>query len=270
MNKKNIFIISALLAITLACTIGSSPPTPQEPVDEIATSVAMTVQAGGIAPSPAPGEPPQATAPLPAMTVAPPTITLTPTITFTPTITLTPTPSIPMVSVSQNTNCRSGPGIVYDYLGALLIGEKAELVGKNTINDYWIIKNQDQFGNCWLWGRYATTEGDISAIPEWTPPPTPTPAPPAAPSNFAAAQVCVDTGAPNFDVTVDLVWTDNSDNEEGFVLYYNGSPDAAIPADQTQFNFTIPVVDSVPVNIGISAYNAAGASAIQTLQIVCP
>lgn len=43
-----------------------------------------------------------------------------PTATQTPTETLTPTPVIPQISVSVPTNCRVGPGKVYDRVGALL------------------------------------------------------------------------------------------------------------------------------------------------------
>jgi len=103
------------------------------------------------------------------------TDTLIPDITITPTITLTPTLGTPMVSVSMNTNCRSGPGKIYGYIGALLVGESAEVVGQSTDGQYWIIKNPDHPGECWLWGRYATVTGPTDDLPEYTPPPTPTP-----------------------------------------------------------------------------------------------
>jgi hypothetical protein len=104
----------------------------------------------------------------------------TPTITATPTITLTSTSSVPMVSVSLATNCRTGPGVTYDYLTALLVGETAEVVGKYTSVSppYWVIKKGSL--TCWLWGEYATVVGDTSGIPEMVPPPSPTPPPPTA------------------------------------------------------------------------------------------
>jgi hypothetical protein len=117
-------------------------------------------------------------APEPSLTTAPsPTLadTPTPTITLTATITLTPTLSTPMVSVSVDTNCRTGPGKIYDYIGALLVGEMAEVVGQSMDGQYWIIKNPDLAGECWLWGNYATVEGPTTGLPKYTPPPTPTP-----------------------------------------------------------------------------------------------
>jgi hypothetical protein len=58
--------------------------------------------------------------------------TNTPEFTFTPSLTSTPsftfTPAVPMVSVSVETNCRSGPGKPYDILGVLQVGVSAAAV----------------------------------------------------------------------------------------------------------------------------------------------
>jgi len=80
-----------------------------------------------------------------------------------------------MVSVSVATNCRTGPGVAYDYLTALLVGEKAEIVGKYTSVSppYYVVKIGSV--TCWLWGEYAIVEGDLSTVPEMVPPPSPTP-----------------------------------------------------------------------------------------------
>ncbi|MBI9045008.1 MAG: hypothetical protein JEZ06_11010 [Anaerolineaceae bacterium] len=99
----------------------------------------------------------------------------TATITFTPTERLTPTLSKVMVSVSVDTNCRFGPGESYPYLGALLVGEEAEVIGKGKHGQYWVIKNPDAPGECWIWGQFATLTGPAEKVPVRTPPPTPTP-----------------------------------------------------------------------------------------------
>jgi hypothetical protein len=104
------------------------------------------------------------------------TQTLMPSLTLTPTITLTSTLDTPIVSVRVDTNCRTGPGKIYDYIGALLNGESAEVVGVSMDGQYWIIKNPDQNGECWLWGNNATVAGPTDNLPKYTPPPTPTPA----------------------------------------------------------------------------------------------
>jgi len=182
--KRSILIKSAVLivmiAILPACDLfkaGNSGLTVDEraqtmiaetlAVDHhIQTVVAETLAAsgGGEVSSPGTMEPGLA-----------PTETTTPTITLTATQTLTPTPDKPMVSVSVDTNCRTGPGKQYDLIGALLVGEKADVVGESTEGGYWIIKNPDRAGECWLWGYYASVTGRTEGLVRYTPPPTPTP-----------------------------------------------------------------------------------------------
>jgi hypothetical protein len=106
------------------------------------------------------------------------TLIFTPTETLTPSPVFTATPIVPQVSVSLATNCRVGPGKVYDRVGALLIGQVAEVIGRDTTGNYWYIRNPNQSnGFCWLWGEYATVTGNFAALPMFTPPPTPTPVP---------------------------------------------------------------------------------------------
>jgi len=98
-------------------------------------------------------------------------------ITLTPRVTLTATPEVALVWVTQNTNCRAGPNKIYDNLGALLLDEKTEILGIGSTGSYYIVKNPDiPGGECWLWDNYAQTSGDLSELPEMTPPPSPTPA----------------------------------------------------------------------------------------------
>ncbi len=115
-----------------------------------------------------------------------PTATMTPTETITTGIQLTETiepspevdaptqtpltPGTPMISVSYKTNCRTGPGLQYRIIGGLFVGERAEVVGVSEGGEYWVILNPMRPGECWLWGRYAMVEGDISELPVRTPP----------------------------------------------------------------------------------------------------
>ena len=95
----------------------------------------------------------------------------------TPLPTFTFTPQAPLVSVSVETNCRTGPGTVFPALGILKVGQTAEVVGQSIYKDNWIIKLPSSPAvTCWLWGKYATVVGDTSGLPAITPPPTPTPA----------------------------------------------------------------------------------------------
>ncbi|MBL8100228.1 MAG: hypothetical protein JNK81_13680 [Anaerolineales bacterium] len=105
-----------------------------------------------------------------------PTITLTPTETVTPSPIPTATSFVTLISVSVPTNCRIGPGRVYPRQGALLVGETAEVFGRDPTNQYWYIRNPDKPNDyCWVWGEYATLTGPFAFLPIFTPPPTPTP-----------------------------------------------------------------------------------------------
>jgi hypothetical protein len=188
-----------------------------------------------------------------------------------------------LVSVSQATNCRTGPGQPYDQVSGLNPGETAEVVGKYTPANYWIILWPG--GTCWLWGQYATITGDPSGLPEFTPPPTPTPAftptktftatlaPPEAPSNLSGAydRTCAgvirNDGSPGWEEEIYLTWQDNADNETGYRIYRNGNAMPDFPANSTSFHITLRYQQetgpSVPLwdNIGVVAFNSAGESA---------
>ncbi len=114
----------------------------------------------------------------------------------TPTASATPTLGAPMVSVGMDTNCRFGPGEVYEYQGALLIGEQAGIAGKLADESFWYIENPDAPPPyCWIWAAYAQVQGDTSGVPILTPPPTPTeiPTPTATqePLSCAAAEYTI-------------------------------------------------------------------------------
>lgn len=140
-------------------------------------------------------EPPQATeqqvpdSPIPPQdtaTEAPPPPS--PTATLEPTVPSTPTP---YVMVSGNTNCRVGPGSVYDWLYTYLTGAEALVLGKSADEAFWFTSDQNGVvPDCWLWGKYATPVGDTSLVPIFTPPPTPTPSP-----DFAVSYEVSDCGA---------------------------------------------------------------------------
>lgn len=127
--------------------------------------------------------PPPTTPPGEESTPAP---SMTPPASPTPEITITP-----WVNVSGNTNCRSGPGDVYDLIHIYLAGDQAVLIGKDGGENFWYIQHPDEsLVECWLWGRYATPVGETTALPVFTPPPTPTPS-----LNFSVSFEGSDCGA---------------------------------------------------------------------------
>jgi hypothetical protein len=166
------FLLFCLLTLP-ACNLPGTAREENVDVDALArTIMAQTLSTGGNPPEETEGD-----AQLSGEDAAVPTTmaTMSPSAALTATMTLTPTLQKPMVSVSMDTNCRTGPGKLYDYLGALLVGETADVVGQSLDGQYWIINNPDLPGECWLWGFYATVEGSVEGLQKFTPPPTPTP-----------------------------------------------------------------------------------------------
>jgi uncharacterized protein YgiM (DUF1202 family) len=175
MSLRRFFITTGmiLLMITSACNL----PGGTGSTSNTATSVPVSTQVAQMVASTETAQADlanQATASQAALSTDTPQFTFTPSII--PTLTFTFTPTVPMVSVSVATNCRSGPGNQYSILEVLAVGQSAQLVGQNTQIGYWIIQLSSASGTCWLWNQYATATGNTSGLPLVSPPPTPTPA----------------------------------------------------------------------------------------------
>ena len=172
--KPILLSVIVLLIASLACSLPGSP-TPEPNI--LGTAVAETISAG-LTQNAAEPIIPNTGLGTPTFTTTPELPSITPTVTLSPTPVFTSTPLMPMISVSVPTNCRVGPGKIYDRVGALIVGELAEVVGRDPSGNYWYIRNPDVANDfCWLWGEYATVTGNYAALPMMTPPPTPTAAP---------------------------------------------------------------------------------------------
>ncbi|GMR09225.1 MAG: hypothetical protein BMS9Abin28_0043 [Anaerolineae bacterium] len=181
-QKRLGIVVTTLVVVGLACNLPSTSPT-EVSAGQAETAIAGTVRAR-IAETAFPAEPTEADTPVPVATDVQPQSPTAPAPQATTTLAYTATPSVPMVSVSLNTNCRTGPGRSYDYRGALLVGETEEVVALSTVPNYWYITNPDQPGKfCYLWGEYATVVGNTEALPEFTPLPSPTATATPTPSN---------------------------------------------------------------------------------------
>ncbi|MCJ7715107.1 MAG: hypothetical protein MUO54_01125 [Anaerolineales bacterium] len=179
-----ILVICTLILLSLACNIpitaNQTTSNQDQPVGFVETSIVETMVA--LADEDVQSDPGQDTAPDSAQDNAPEpaTATATPenteTPTLTPTVTETPTPEVAMVFVSENTNCRKGPGTAYAWLVTAQKGEVAEAVARDPLGEYWYIHQPGTEGAfCWLWGKYATPTGPTDSLPVYTPEPTPTP-----------------------------------------------------------------------------------------------
>ena len=257
-RKMTLVVCILLIAALSACNLPSSEPTStDEPTD-----LALTITA--LAGSFTPGAPQETATPQ-----------------FTATEGLTSTPSVPEVTVSQNTNCRTGPGVQYDNIGALLVTQKAIVVGKNTSTGYWIINNPGKTGTCWLFPQYATVSGNTANLQEYSIPPTPTPSPtptftatstPSAPA--PVTNVTMDMACPNNLHSGTLKWEDKSNNEDGFNIYINNTLVASIPANSTSYVVVSspgnPFLPGIASKFEVEAFNGAGKAAKVSVAKGCP
>jgi len=167
-NKLYSILACFTLLILVAC--GSSgtgaEPTPNSTAiieTAIANANATMTAMAVVQPSPLPSDTPIPTA----------AITDTPSLTPLPLETAT-LPGV-RVSVSEDTNCRTGPGTIYDRVGGLKVGQSAEVVGRDQATQHLYIRLPDNpVVFCWIISYYANVTGNVATIPVMTPPPTPT------------------------------------------------------------------------------------------------
>jgi hypothetical protein len=179
-NVRRLLFSAGSLLVILACSVQSFLPIANPSADSTAAALTISAAIQNLA----------SVTPLPTLSptltpAQPPTRTITPPVTEGPTATATlfslfsPTSAnVPRITVSVDTNCRSGPGKFYEIVGALLAGQTVELFGLDPTGWYWYIRNPGSpLTFCWVWGEYAVITGDTSVLPVYTPQPTPTPAP---------------------------------------------------------------------------------------------
>ena len=133
-NKYRSILSGLMLLFLVACNMpggGGSEPTPNA-TEIVGTAIAnanatMTALAL-IQPSPLPSETPSPTA----------AMTDTPSQTPLPLTTAT-LPGV-RVTVSEDTNCRTGPGTAYPRVGGIRVGQNAEVVGRDQGSQHWYIR----------------------------------------------------------------------------------------------------------------------------------
>ena len=156
--KRTRFSI-VLIPIVLALLVLNACSPPGQDVDQPPTFTSSQIEEGQMADSPVP----------PTNTTAPPAAT--PTASPQPTLA---TPA-PIANITGNTNCRTGPGSIYDLLHTYLSGDQVKLLGRSPNGFFWYTSDSAGINpDCWLWGQYATPVGDTTLVPVFTPPPTPT------------------------------------------------------------------------------------------------
>lgn len=251
-NKVFIVFIVLILITTLACNIsieGSAPEGPSD-LELTITAQALILQQPGQTSTP-------------AVIAENSTATSVPSAEATPTtggsgiIAASPTSasSTVTVTVSVETNCRTGPSVNFASKYSLPAGQVAEVIGKNTLTNYWIIKipGSGSGSTCWLWGKYATVSGNVNGLAEIATPtplaststatkvPTATQVVPvsAAPTNIQVSnKTCSDLGNGSTRYTGTISWTDNATDELGFAITLPGTA-LSVGPNSTSYNFSV-------------------------------
>ncbi len=240
-NQKNIFIAFTLLLVSaLACNL---PNTPQQLAPEIQTAAAQTLQE--------------------QQSIA---ANSTSTPTSGPKGTITPTFSVPILTLREQTNCRTGPGQDYDVVFTYLKGKQLEIVGNYPQENYWLVKSKDSpTGTCWLWGQYADVTGSYWVVSSVTPPPTATMELPKAPA--VKWEFNCDYTANQMDVS--FTWIDNATNETGYRLIRNDQPVVELPANTTAYKDLYGFTAGEKVLYQIEVYNTTGFTRSAVISIMC-
>jgi hypothetical protein len=262
MHLRNVVAILTAAALMAACNLNAKPPVSQGDQNAIQTMVEQTLQAVGVTPFISPVGPA-------AGTPASQTPGGTPSVakTGSPTVTTTPSGDKPKLSITANSNCRTGPGASFKNVTGFTPGTELEIVGKNTENNYWQVKMPGSNDTCWVWGQYATTKGDIGSIPETTPV-VPT-AIAKAPSQPGALFYQYQCSASSISVT--LQWSDKAADETGYRVYRGDSQVADLPSNSSSYEDTVPLAPPQALQYRVTAYNDYGESTpSQVTFTACP
>jgi hypothetical protein len=227
------------------------------------TAAALTLQA-----ILTPSRTSEASTPTLAATRTPsPRVTETTTATGSPetTASQTPTYSVPMLTVQESTNCRTGPGEEYEIVFTYLTGKELEIVGRYDPGNFWLVKaTESPTGTCWLWGQFVEVTGSYWAVSSVTPPATSTSAPPRGPGiiewNFSCSG-----GAITFTVN----WADNASGEEGYRIFRNGEAIAELPPDTTTHTDVYNLPADQNVEYYIQVYSPSGSANSSIMRMRC-
>ena len=255
---RSVLAGTSLILALLACNM---PFEQFPPPNDVQTAAALTLQAI-LTPSQTPRATTQASTPLVTFTLR---ATQTVASTDSSTTTVTPTYSVPVLTVLEPTNCRTGPGEEYEVVFVYLEGKQLEIAGRYDPGNFWLVKsNESPNGTCWLWGQYVEVTGSSGSVPSVTPPPTATGAPPRQPGIIKWEFSC-SGGALTFTVT----WADNATNETSYRIFRNGEGLVELPANSTTFTDVYNLPADQNVEYYVQAFSPSGTSNTSIMRMRC-
>jgi len=170
-----------------------------------------------------------------------------------------------MLTVREQTNCRTGPGQDYEIVFTYLPNAKLVILGRYDIENYWLVKSDESpTDQCWLWGEYVEVTGSYWVVSSVTPPPTATRKPPQAPSIQNWEFLC-SVG----QMTIKIDWTDRSDNETGYRVFRDGGLVAELPANSTTYTETIALLTGDSAEYFIQVYNSTAEVNSTPFKLTC-
>jgi len=114
----------------------------------------------------------------------------TPTATRTPKPSATSTPEPPAAEVVRESNCRTGPGGIYELVATYQVGQLLDVVARDLGGGYWFVQNPEKpEEQCYLLAQNIRISGETTALPKYTPLASPT-APPYFNLSFKKFDTC--------------------------------------------------------------------------------
>ncbi len=71
----------------------------------------------------------------------------------------------PSLSLSQNANCRTGPGTAYDNVDTLMQGQVVAVEGRNEGSTWFMVRKSSGSGTCWVSIVSVVLQGDVERVP---------------------------------------------------------------------------------------------------------
>ncbi len=228
-----------LLLTTLGCAIGVQPPS-ANPVDAVATVVALTMQAYSTATSPA--APTASASPVAATATTKPTLRIN----------------------TNNATCRSGPSQDSTKIASFAGGTNVDMIAKDTADGYWLVKDPASGSSCWVQVKDATPGGSFALLPEVTPQAS-AQKPPGGPGRVNYSYTCNNT-----TLTTTLQWRAPAEAVNGYRVYRLGNKVADLAANTTTYTETTDFTIGSSMTYAVEAYNDAGTSPQLTWNFTCP
>jgi hypothetical protein len=239
MRTSLCILIIFLMLVISACNLPSTPSGPSLN-DQAATIVAMTLQAGST-----------------------PTVQV---ILNTPTAMsiVTQTGGTAKLTVTDNTNCRSGPGTNYSRVTTIPGGTTVNIVARYATGDFWIVTPADGSANCWVQADLGTVTGDTTILPKVTPVPSENKDAPERPGSLYYEYSC-----PFGNLSTVLTWADKADDETGYRVYRDNQLIAELPANSKTYTDNTTITVGIGISYSVEAFNEAGTSEQRTISFTC-